>query len=269
MPETSTVHDIGNERLVAVVGGASGIGEAVCRLMRRHGWRVAVLDADAGAASALAAEIGADWSCFADVTDEAGLEAAVDALERACGPVHAMVNTAAAFQPVEPAGATMRATWDKVIAVNLHGAYHAARAFGLRMAARGGGAIVNFSSSAAELHMPPHGYGASKAAVRNLTSTLAVEWGGQGVRVNVVTPGVTLVPRVRARIASGERYRVHPKAFTALGRLVEPAEVAEMVEFLCSDRASAITGANFTVDAGFVPAAGWSIFGGPPGADTD
>ncbi len=226
---------------------------------------MAVIDVDIEAARRLAADIGAADARYIDVTDEAVIEAAVTQLEDACGPVYAMVNTAAAFQPVEPAGATARATWDKVVNVNLYGAYLAARAFGTRMAARGGGVVVNFSSSAAELHMPPHGYGASKAAVRNLTSTLAVEWGRRGVRVVVVTPGVTRVPRVKARIESGERYRVHPEKFTALGRLVEPPEVADMVEFLCSDRASAVTGSNFTVDAGFVAAAGWSIFGGPPG----
>ncbi|CAN5468575.1 SDR family oxidoreductase [soil metagenome] len=256
----------GANRLVAVVGGASGIGEAVCRVMAGHGWRVAVLDVNGQAANELAQSMGAAHHARADVTDEASLSQALDALEKACGPVHAMVNTAAAFQPVETAGDTPATTWARIVDVNLHGAWNAARVFGTRMAGRGGGVIVNFSSAAAELHMPPHGYGASKAAVRNLTSTLAVEWGRKGVRVVVVTPGVTLVPRVKARIESGERYKVHPDKFTALGRLVEPDEVAETVEFLCSDRASAITGSNFTVDAGFVAAAGWSIFGGPPGA---
>lgn len=256
----------GKGRLAAVVGGASGIGEAVCRTMAAYGWRVAVLDVDLEGATRLAAEINAVDARHVDVVDDASVRSAVSALEDKCGPVHAMVNTAAAFQPVEPVEATDHAVWDRIVNVNLTGAYLVAKAFGTRMAGRGAGVIVNFSSSAAELHMPPHGYGASKAAVRNLTSTLAVEWGRKGVRVVVITPGVTLVPRVKARIASGERYRTHPKAFTATGRLVEPSEVAEAVEFLCSDRASAITGTNLTVDAGFVAAAGWGIFGGPPGA---
>jgi len=133
------------------------------------------------------------------------------------------------------------------------------------MAERGRGSIVNIASIAAIASMPVHAYGTSKAAVVALTKNLAGEWGRSGVRVNVVSPGSTLVPRVVERIKSG-RYAAHPGDFTALGRAVEPNEIAEAIEFLASQRASAITGVNLVVDAGWHVATTWAQHGGirPP-----
>ena len=109
--------------------------------------------------------------------------------------------------------------------------------------------------------MPAEAYGTSKAGVVTLTQNLAGEWGHAGVRVNVISPGSTLVPRVQQRLMSG-RYAADPGEFTALGRMVQPNEVAEAIEFLASDRASAITGINLVVDAGWQVAATWAQFGG-------
>jgi NAD(P)-dependent dehydrogenase (short-subunit alcohol dehydrogenase family) len=124
-----------------------------------------------------------------------------------------------------------------------------------------GGSIVNIGSIAAIASMPVHAYGTTKAAVVALTRNLAGEWGRAGVRVNAVSPGSTLVPRVEERIRSG-RYAGDPGAFTALGRMVLPGEVAETIEFLASDRASAITGVNLVVDAGWDVAQTWAQHGG-------
>jgi NAD(P)-dependent dehydrogenase (short-subunit alcohol dehydrogenase family) len=98
-----------------------------------------------------------------------------------------------------------------------------------------------------------------------LTRNLASEWGRAGVRVNAVSPGSTLVPRVEERIRSG-RYAADPGEFTALGRMVRPNEVAEAIEFLASSRASAITGVNLVVDAGWDVASTWAQYGGVPPA---
>jgi len=97
--------------------------------------------------------------------------------------------------------------------------------------------------------------------VISLTKGLAGEWGRSGVRVNAVSPGSTLVPRVAERIRSG-RYAADPGEFTALGRVVQPNEVAEAIEFLASARASAITGVNLVVDAGWQVASSWAQYGG-------
>ena len=132
-----------------------------------------------------------------------------------------------------------------------------------RMAVRRRGSIVNIASLAGIGSTPWHIYGPSKAAIVNLTQCLAGQWGRAGVRVNSVSPGVTLVPRVIARQKAGVRYATgDPGARTALGRLVEPSEVAEGIEFLASDRASAITGINLIIDAGWLVASTWEMYGG-------
>jgi NAD(P)-dependent dehydrogenase (short-subunit alcohol dehydrogenase family) len=131
------------------------------------------------------------------------------------------------------------------------------------MAAHGGGSIVNLGSTTGTMATPLSIYGPSKSAVIGMTRTFAGEWGRSGVRVNSVSPGITLVPRVLARMQSESgRYGADPAEGTALGRLVEPAEVAETIAFLASDRASAITGIDLIVDCGWGVSAGWSMYGG-------
>ena len=129
------------------------------------------------------------------------------------------------------------------------------------MIERGQGSIVNLGSIAALGSMPAEAYATSKAGVVQLSKNLAGEWGRSGIRVNTVSPGSTLVPRVEERLKSG-RYAADPGEFTALGRMVRPREVAEAIEFLASDRASAITGVNLVVDAGWQVASTWAQFGG-------
>ncbi|MBM3522600.1 MAG: SDR family oxidoreductase [Alphaproteobacteria bacterium] len=255
-------------RVAVVIGGANGIGAATAQLMAARGWRVVVADRDAEAAARVAMAIGGDAVAL-DIAKAEQIDAVVERIERDIGLPYALVVAAAVFQPAVPPSELPQAVWDETIAVNLTGTYLANRAFGTRMAASGkGGAIVNIASIAAIASMPVHAYGPSKAAVVSLTRNLAGEWGRAGVRVNVVSPGSTLVPRVEERIRSG-RYAGDPGAFTALGRMVKPNEVAEAIEFLASDRASAITGVNLVVDAGWDVAQTWAQHGGirpAPGA---
>ena len=252
--------DPGVRPAAAVIGGGNGIGEAVCRLMRARGWQVAVADIDSEAAGRVAREIDG-FGCALDIADEAAVEEAAARIEREAGPVAALIAAAAVFQDIVPAEDLPVEEWERVLRTNLTGTLIANKAFGRRMVGRGRGSIVNIASIAAFSSMPAQAYGASKAGVVHLTRNLAGEWGRAGVRVNAVSPGSTLVPRVEARLDSG-RYAAHPGEFTALGRMVEPNEVAEAVEFLASDRASAITGQNLVVDAGWEVAATWAQFGG-------
>ena len=246
--------------IAVVIGGGNGIGEATCRLMASRGWRVVVADRDVAAAQRVAQDIGA--AAFAiDLASEDEVERAAAKIDEAEGVPGALVVAAAVFQDVLPPDKLPLDVWERTMQVNLTGTWLANRAFGTRMAARGGGSIVNIASIAAIGSMPVHAYGTSKAGVVALTRNLAGEWGRAGVRVNVVSPGSTLVPRVEARVASG-RYAANPGEFTALGRMVRPNEVAEAIEFLASDRASAITGVNLVVDAGWDVASTWAQFGG-------
>jgi NAD(P)-dependent dehydrogenase (short-subunit alcohol dehydrogenase family) len=252
---------VGNRKKIAVIiGGGSGIGEATGRLMQERGWNVVVADRDRAAAEAIAAGIGARAVVF-DIAQEGEVETAAREIEAVEGPVSALVVAAAVFQDALPPAQLPMSVWERALQVNLTGTYLANRAFGTRMAQRGAGSIVNIASIAAIASMPVHAYGTSKAAVVALTRNLAGEWGRAGVRVNAVSPGSTLVPRVEERIRSG-RYAADPGEFTALGRMVRPNEVAEAIEFLASDRASAITGVNLVVDAGWHVAATWAQHGG-------
>lgn len=251
-------------RVAVVIGGGNGIGEATCRLMHERGWQVVVADKDRRAAERVASAAGGH-ALTLDIAVAADVERAASDIESSRGPVAALVVAAAMFQDVLPPAQLPMDVWERTMQVNLTGTYLANRAFGTRMAAAGGGSIVNIASIAAIASMPVHAYGTSKAAVVALTRNLASEWGRAGVRVNAVSPGSTLVPRVEERIRSG-RYAANPAEFTALGRMVRPNEVAEAIEFLASSRASAITGVNLVVDAGWDVASTWAQYGGVPPA---
>jgi NAD(P)-dependent dehydrogenase (short-subunit alcohol dehydrogenase family) len=156
--------------------------------------------------------------------------------------------------------------WDRIVDIAYRGTYVACVEFGKRMARHGAGAIVNISSMVGQRPNHGHAYYSAKAAVNMLTEGMAGEWGRSGVRVNAVSPGFVAVPRMVANIADGRRYAISPVEMSALGRLVEPSEVAESIAFLLSDRASAITGANLVVDAGVLATNGWIVHGGVPPA---
>ena len=251
-------------KVAVVIGGGNGIGEATCRLMCERGWDTVVADRDRRAAERVAADVGGR-ALVLDISVGSDVERAASDIASASGPVAALVVAAAMFQDVLPPARLPMDIWERTLQVNLTGTYLANRAFGTRMASAGGGSIVNIASIAAIASMPVHAYGTSKAAVVALTRNLAGEWGRAGVRVNAVSPGSTLVPRVEERIRSG-RYAADPGEFTALGRMVRPNEVAEAIEFLASDRASAITGVNLVVDAGWDVASTWAQYGGVPPA---
>jgi len=255
----------GKGRFVAVIGGASGIGAATSVLLAERGWRVLVCDLQREPAEAVAKQCGGA-AVVLDVTDADMVERVAGEMESTHGPVEGVAMCAAIFQPRRPPEETPIADWDKIVAVCMRGTYLVDVAFGQRMARRGRGSIVNLSSYNAHRAAPMHAYCSAKAAVDSLTEGMAGEWGRSGVRVNTVTPGTTLVARVVDRIKSGTRYTVHPQALTALGRLVEPVEVAKTIAFLLSEEASGITGANIAVDAGMLVAPSWDIFGGVPAA---
>lgn len=262
----------GRGRVAVVIGGANGIGEATGRLLAARGWRVALADLDEAAGKAVAADLAAPFFRL-DVADRAAVEALPGQVEAALGPAAALVVSSGAFQRNVPAEEQDPAELDRILAINVKGTWYANRAFGVGMARRrAGGSIVNLASTTASLATPLSIYGPSKSAIVGMTRSFAGEWGRAGVRVNAVSPGITLVPRVRARLRSEPgRYGADPAEGTALGRLVEPAEVAETIAFLCSDRASAITGIDLTVDCGWGVSAGWAMYGGvrpappPPG----
>ena len=248
--------------VVVITGGAGGIGAACARTLAASGWTVVVCDLDGRAAEAVAAEVGGVPLAL-DIADTTAVEAAAAWVESQVGPCRGLVACAARLENPHPPEQQDPAEWQRVIDTNLGGSFHTCRAFGSRMLAHGG-SIVTIASITALGSSPLVAYGPSKAAMLALTRNLAVAWGRRGVRVNCVAPGPTLTPAVRASHARGERNPETMRRATALGRLVQPEEVAAAVQFLLSPAASAITGVILPVDAGVLATGLWQMYGGVP-----
>jgi NAD(P)-dependent dehydrogenase (short-subunit alcohol dehydrogenase family) len=253
-------------RTIVVTGGASGIGAACAEHFARDGWRVVIADIADAAGEALAQRLGAPALYRRmDVTDEAAVEAACAAIWREAGRVDALVNSAGLLQGATRVTEMAIPAFDAILAVNLRGAMLACRGFGSRMAAQGSGAIVNICSIASLRASPQPAYAASKAALAMLTEILAAELGPQGVRVNAVAPGYTMTALMHSLIESGQRDPAAVVERTPLRRFVAPAEVAAGIAFLCSDAASAITGAILPIDCGWLAGSSYKAYATQPG----
>jgi NAD(P)-dependent dehydrogenase (short-subunit alcohol dehydrogenase family) len=249
-------------RRALVTGGASGIGRASAELLLERGARVALFDLDAGRVAETADALGAGGGFATDVRDET---AVADALGRVAdalvGPADLLVNAAGVYR-IAPAAEIDRAGWDEVLETNLRGSFVVAREFarGLRTrptgAVDGQASIVNLASTAAlvaDVGEPAAHYTASKAGIVALTKQLAVEWAGEGIRVNAVAPGVIDTPMLRLMDdpAAGREYL---DARVPLRRLGRASEVAEVALFLLSERAAYVTGTTVVVDGGVTAA---------------
>jgi NAD(P)-dependent dehydrogenase (short-subunit alcohol dehydrogenase family) len=248
-------------RVAVVTGGASGIGEACARLFAARGARVVIADLNQARAETVAGEIGGQ--AFAvDVTSAEAQEALAVRIEAEVGPVEIVVTSAGVGQRPLPPEELRLSTYERMLEIDLKGTYLTCLAFGRRMANRGRGAIVTIASITGMRSTPLHSYGPAKAAVINLTECLAAEWGRSGVRVNAISPGYTLTPLLKEAIAKGQRDPELLSSNSALGRMVEPEEIAEAAAFLVSDEAAAITGINLPVDCGWLVAGSWASYGG-------
>jgi NAD(P)-dependent dehydrogenase (short-subunit alcohol dehydrogenase family) len=245
------------DKAALVTGGASGIGRATCQAFAREGARVLVCDVDEASGKDTVAKIcaagGEALFLRVDVTNESDVEAAVRKAVEAWGQLDCAVNNAGVTGAGGTLGQLSLDEWTRVIGINLTGVFlcltHELRV----MQKQGSGAIVNVASGAGVIAVPamPH-YCASKHGVLGLTKTAAVENARSGVRVNAVCPGSTDTPMLRATIdASPEIEKLVMKSLPG-GRLGLPDEIAEAAVWLCSDRASFVTGESMLVDGGAV-----------------
>ncbi|URK86239.1 SDR family oxidoreductase (plasmid) [Rhizobium sp. RCAM05350] len=248
-------------RIVAVTGGGSGIGAACAEVIASRGAIVAVLDINVDQASIVAARIGG-MAFPLDVSDEQNVVSAMTMVERQLGPIAAGVTAAGIVQAPDPPDELDMAVYDRIYTINHRGTYLSLREIARHMLPRRKGSLVAISSVTARRSTPLHAYGPGKAAVTNLVAGLACEWGRAGLRVNAVEPGYTRTPALQAQIDLGNRDVALMEENSALGRLIEPAEIGAAVAFLLSDDASAVTGLSMAVDAGFYGAGSWAPYGG-------
>jgi 3alpha(or 20beta)-hydroxysteroid dehydrogenase len=243
---------------VIVTGGGRGQGLVEARLFARRGAKVAICDvvaAEGEAAAALARSEGLDIVFQTlDVTSEADWQRVVDAVCVRTGRIDVLVNNAGILtrKTISECGLS---DWQKVLAVNLTGAFLGIRAVTPVMRAQRSGAIANISSNSAFSGHADPAYTASKWGLRGLTKSAALEFASSGIRVNSVCPGLVLT-----ELNQGGAHLQPMIDLTPLGRAVSPEQVAELVAFLASDAAQMITGEDIVIDGGFVHgAAYWSV----------
>lgn len=244
-----------DKRVVVVTGGASGIGLGISRLFAANGHPVAILDMQdelLQREAALLRGAGAKvLACMVDVSDRARIDGAYAAVRKELGPIavviaNAGVSSSAAFQTMSPQ------TWQRMIDVNLTGVFHTIQAALADMIAAKWGRIVTISSQAAQSGAQDRAhYAASKGGVIALTRSLARELAAHGITVNTIPPSLVDTPLAREGERSGQ---VPPLEVIAqaipISRPGTPDDIAHACEFLCSDKASYITGQEINVNGG-------------------
>lgn len=243
-------------KVAIVTGGGQGIGRALTLRLAAEGCKVAIFDlkAEAGEETAGIAGEGAVIKTYAlDVSDQAAVNAAVEAVEADLGPVWALVNNAGWDKPA-PFLATDKSLWDKIIAINLYGPLFTHHAVAPRMVARGGGRIINIASDAARVGTSNEAvYSACKGGLISFTKSVARELASKGVLLNVVCPGPTNTPMMASVLGEGEQAVKWKDAMVRgipLKRMGEPEDYSGIVAFLASDDAGFITGQTFSVAGG-------------------
>lgn len=248
-------------KIAFVTGAAGGIGAAVGRALGERGVRVAAVDRHTDRLEREVKELANDGlpvTAFTlDVGSSDAVQAVVDQVERSLGPIDFLVNSAGVLR-VGEARSLSDEDWSATFAVNTSGVFYVSRAVVNRMVPRGSGAVVTVASNAAGVaRTEMAAYAASKAAVTTFTKCLGLELARYGIRCNVVAPGSTDTEMLSALWDGGDWQRSSidgvPEAFRVgipLGKVAEPADIANAVLFLLSDRAGHITMHNLTVDGG-------------------
>jgi NAD(P)-dependent dehydrogenase (short-subunit alcohol dehydrogenase family) len=238
-------------KVAVVTGGNRGLGKAWVQSLAEVGATVVIAARDEERSRAAAAEMGEGVDAVRlDVRDTEDVRRALDAIVERHGRVDVLVNNAGTCVH-RPALEVTGDEWDQVIDVNLNGLWRCSQAFGAHMVGNGGGVMVNIGSISAQIVNRPQmqpAYNASKAAVHQLTKSLAAEWAPHGVRVNALAPGYT-----KTEMADVDRpeFRARWIDDAPMQRYAMPDELGPALVFLASDASSFMTGATLVVDGGY------------------
>ncbi len=255
------------DRVSIVTGGARGIGLACAKALADAGSQIAICDLDRDASVAAAASVRADFGVTArgyalDVRDATAVQGVVDAIARDFGSIDHLVNNAG-VQHVAPIGDFPLAKYELVRSVDLDGVFYATRAVWPYLTRRGRGRIVNIASVQGLLGSPfKAAYVAAKHGVVGLTKVTAIEGAGVGITVNAICPGAVMTDLIRDQAADlvaafgggiSDDEALDRAFLEAMPtrRFIEPAEVAALCAYLCSDLAKSITGAPIPIDGGW------------------
>ncbi len=246
-------------RVAIVTGAASGIGRATAEALARQGSQIVVADLNPEAGQAAAASVDGHFVA-ADLAQRADCRRLVDETLSRYGRVDILVNNAG-FQHIDPIEEFPEDTWNTMLAVMLTAPFLLTRYVWPAMKDQGWGRIVNISSVLGLVAAPfKAGYVTAKHGLIGLTRTAALEGGKYGITANALCPAYVRTPLLEGQIADQARTRgIAPEEVvekvmlepTAIKRLIEPAEVAALVAYLCSDAAAVVTGAAWTIDLGW------------------
>jgi NAD(P)-dependent dehydrogenase (short-subunit alcohol dehydrogenase family) len=243
------------DKVVLITGAGRGIGRATALRLAGEGASLAVLDRDGAAAEEAAGavrEAGREaLALCADITDQAALEGVLARVEETFGRIDVLVNNAARALKGNLEQTTPE-DWLAEIAGTLNGAYFTTRLVLPGMVARRAGAIVNVGSVNGLIAIGNPGYSAAKAGLLNFTRALATEYGGKGIRANMVSPGTirTGSPSWTKRLARDPQVFDKLARWYPVGRVGRPDDIAAAIAFLAADEAAFVNGANLVVDGG-------------------
>jgi NAD(P)-dependent dehydrogenase (short-subunit alcohol dehydrogenase family) len=238
-----------DDRVAVVTGGNRGLGEAFARALGEAGARVAIAARDDARTARVAGELGA-LPVAADVTDPDSVKAMVERVTAELGPIDVLVNNAGVCFH-RPALEVPADEWRQVWDVNVEGLWHCCRIVGAAMVERGTGVIINVGSISAMIVNRPQmqpAYNASKAAVHQLTKSLAAEWAPHGVRVNALAPGYVKTEMAPVDRPEFRRYWIDD---APMRRAALPEELGPSIVYLASDASSFMTGSVHVIDGGY------------------